>query len=170
MTCTYDSILQELRTTSDFCLYISFSGRLLAELPVEPRLGKMILFSVVLKCLDPAIVLACAMAYKDPCTHCFVSFLSNCSFFKRFKIENDQVYRKDSIYLFLWRKKHLCKSDFLFLVILPIDSADKRSLAQLKKRLVGQAYSDQLVVLKIFRVSTWCRINIEVILLLLPWN
>ncbi|CAB4026109.1 probable ATP-dependent RNA helicase YTHDC2, partial [Paramuricea clavata] len=77
-------------------------GRLLAELPVEPRLGKMILFSIVLKCLDPVVVLACAMAYKDP-------------------------------------------------FILPIDSADKHSLAQLKKRLVGQSYSDQLVVLKIFR-------------------
>jgi HrpA-like RNA helicase len=95
-------LLQELRTTSDFCLYISISaGRLLAELPVEPRLGKMILFSVVLKCLDPAVVLACAMAYKDPCMHCFISFLSICSFFKRFKIENDQVYHQDSMYLFL---------------------------------------------------------------------
>jgi hypothetical protein len=47
----------------------------------------------------------------------------------------------------------------MFLVILPIDSADKRSLAQLKKRLVGQSYSDQLVVLKIFRVSILFQAN-----------
>ncbi|XP_028394587.1 3'-5' RNA helicase YTHDC2-like [Dendronephthya gigantea] len=77
-------------------------GRLLAEFPVEPRLGKMILFSVVLKCVDPVVVVSCAMAYKDP-------------------------------------------------FILPVDSVDKRSLAALKKRLAGQSYSDQLVVLKIFR-------------------
>lgn len=42
-------------------------GRLLAELPVEPRLGKMVLFSVILKCLDPVVVVVSAMAYKDPC-------------------------------------------------------------------------------------------------------
>ncbi|XP_048584251.1 3'-5' RNA helicase YTHDC2 [Nematostella vectensis] len=41
-------------------------GRHLADLPVEPRLGKMILYSVVLKCLDPVITVACALAYRDP--------------------------------------------------------------------------------------------------------
>ena len=60
-----------------------FSGRLLADLPVEPRLGKAILFSVVLKCLDPVVVLACAMSYKDPCKHCFPSV------FCRFALDKD---------------------------------------------------------------------------------
>ena len=41
----------------------------------------------------------------------------------------------------------------IFIVVLPIDSSDKRSLGRLKKRLVGQSFSDQLVVLKAFRVS-----------------
>lgn len=42
-------------------------GHHLADLPVEPRYGKMILHSVVLKCLDPILTIACALAYKDPC-------------------------------------------------------------------------------------------------------
>jgi len=42
-------------------------GHHLADLPVEPRYGKMILYSVVLKCLDPILTIACALAYKDPC-------------------------------------------------------------------------------------------------------
>jgi len=42
-------------------------GHHLADLPVEPRYGKMILYSVVLKCLDPILTIACALAYRDPC-------------------------------------------------------------------------------------------------------
>lgn len=41
-------------------------GHHLADLPVEPRYGKMILYSVVLKCLDPILTIACSLAYKDP--------------------------------------------------------------------------------------------------------
>ena len=42
-------------------------GHHLADLPVEPRYAKMILYAVVLKCLDPVLTIACALAYKDPC-------------------------------------------------------------------------------------------------------
>lgn len=41
-------------------------GHHLADLPVEPRLGKMVLYSVVLKCLDPILTIVCSLAYKDP--------------------------------------------------------------------------------------------------------
>ncbi|XP_039247577.2 3'-5' RNA helicase YTHDC2-like [Styela clava] len=41
-------------------------GHHLVDLPIEPRLGKMVLYSVVLKCLDPVLTIACALAYKDP--------------------------------------------------------------------------------------------------------
>ncbi|KAJ8304720.1 hypothetical protein KUTeg_018303 [Tegillarca granosa] len=41
-------------------------GHHLADLPLEPRLGKMMLYSVVLKCLDPVLTIVCALAYKDP--------------------------------------------------------------------------------------------------------
>ncbi|KAK7115641.1 3'-5' RNA helicase YTHDC2-like [Littorina saxatilis] len=41
-------------------------GHHLTDLPVEPRLGKMVLHAVVLKCLDPILTIVCALAYKDP--------------------------------------------------------------------------------------------------------
>ncbi|XP_024120086.1 3'-5' RNA helicase YTHDC2 isoform X2 [Oryzias melastigma] len=41
-------------------------GYHLADLPVEPQLGKMVLCAVVLKCLDPILTIACALAYRDP--------------------------------------------------------------------------------------------------------
>ncbi|KAJ1522358.1 hypothetical protein ONE63_002650 [Megalurothrips usitatus] len=41
-------------------------GHHLLDLPVEPRLGKMLLHSVVLKCLDPVLTIVCTLAYKDP--------------------------------------------------------------------------------------------------------
>uniref|UniRef100_UPI0037E88EAD 3'-5' RNA helicase YTHDC2 isoform X2 n=1 Tax=Semicossyphus pulcher TaxID=241346 RepID=UPI0037E88EAD len=41
-------------------------GYHLADLPVEPHLGKMVLCAVVLKCLDPVLTIACTLAYRDP--------------------------------------------------------------------------------------------------------
>ncbi|KAJ8395601.1 hypothetical protein AAFF_G00030820 [Aldrovandia affinis] len=41
-------------------------GYHLADLPVEPHLGKMVLCSVVLKCLDPILTIACTLAHRDP--------------------------------------------------------------------------------------------------------
>ncbi|XDV21536.1 hypothetical protein PO909_026624 [Leuciscus waleckii] len=38
----------------------------LADLPVEPHLGKMVLCAVVLKCLDPILTIACTLAHRDP--------------------------------------------------------------------------------------------------------
>ncbi|XP_028274222.1 3'-5' RNA helicase YTHDC2 [Parambassis ranga] len=43
-------------------------GYHLADLPVEPHLGKMVLCAVVLKCLDPILTIACTLAYRDPFT------------------------------------------------------------------------------------------------------
>lgn len=43
-------------------------GRVLATLPVEPTLGRMVLQGVVMRALDPALTLAAAMAGKDPFT------------------------------------------------------------------------------------------------------
>ncbi|XP_068190442.1 3'-5' RNA helicase YTHDC2 isoform X2 [Antennarius striatus] len=41
-------------------------GYYLADLPLEPHLGKMVLCAVVLKCLDPVLTIACTLAYRDP--------------------------------------------------------------------------------------------------------
>ncbi|KAF7688481.1 3'-5' RNA helicase YTHDC2 isoform X2 [Silurus meridionalis] len=41
-------------------------GYHLADLPVEPHLGKMVLCAVVLKCLDPILTIACMLSYREP--------------------------------------------------------------------------------------------------------
>uniref|UniRef100_A0A3B3T4R6 RNA helicase n=1 Tax=Paramormyrops kingsleyae TaxID=1676925 RepID=A0A3B3T4R6_9TELE len=41
-------------------------GYHLADLPVEPHLGKMVLCAVVLKCLDPILTIACTLAHREP--------------------------------------------------------------------------------------------------------
>ncbi|TSL28277.1 putative ATP-dependent RNA helicase YTHDC2 [Bagarius yarrelli] len=41
-------------------------GYHLADLPIEPHLGKMVLCAVVLKCLDPILTIACMLSYREP--------------------------------------------------------------------------------------------------------
>lgn len=41
-------------------------GRLMLELPVEPRLGKMLLTATVLHCLDPVLTIVCCLSHRDP--------------------------------------------------------------------------------------------------------
>ncbi|XP_036384365.1 3'-5' RNA helicase YTHDC2 [Megalops cyprinoides] len=41
-------------------------GYHLADLPMEPHLGKMVLCAVVLKCLDPILTIACTLAHREP--------------------------------------------------------------------------------------------------------
>ncbi|XP_046399834.1 3'-5' RNA helicase YTHDC2-like isoform X2 [Ischnura elegans] len=41
-------------------------GHHLPDLPLEPHLGKMLLYSIVLKCLDPVLTIVTCMAHRDP--------------------------------------------------------------------------------------------------------
>ena len=41
-------------------------GNHLLDLPIEPKLGKTVLYAVVLKCLDPILTIVCCVSYKDP--------------------------------------------------------------------------------------------------------
>lgn len=43
----------------------------LAELPVPPHCGKMVLMSTILKCLDPILTIASFLSYKEPCEYFF---------------------------------------------------------------------------------------------------
>lgn len=45
---------------------LTYLGHHLADLPMEPHLGKMVLCAVVLKCLDPVLTIACTLGYRDP--------------------------------------------------------------------------------------------------------
>lgn len=46
--------------------HLTTLGRHLAALPLPPALGKMLLYGVLFKCLDPVLTVACCMAYRDP--------------------------------------------------------------------------------------------------------
>ncbi|GFR98538.1 ATP-dependent RNA helicase DHX36 [Elysia marginata] len=62
------SALQNLKTIDALDAFeeLTVLGQHLADLPVEPRLGKIILCSVVLKCLDPVLTIVCTLSFKDP--------------------------------------------------------------------------------------------------------
>ena len=42
------------------------TGLHLADLPLDPRLGKMILVAVTLKCLDPILTVASCLSCEEP--------------------------------------------------------------------------------------------------------
>ena len=41
-------------------------GYHLAKLPVDPKVGKMILFGAILSCLDPVLTVASSLGFRDP--------------------------------------------------------------------------------------------------------
>lgn len=51
-------------------------GYHLAALPVNPRIGKMILFGAIFSCLDPVLAVASVLGFKDPFVFPLVSKLS----------------------------------------------------------------------------------------------
>uniref|UniRef100_A0A8C4IFS5 RNA helicase n=1 Tax=Dicentrarchus labrax TaxID=13489 RepID=A0A8C4IFS5_DICLA len=65
---TIRNAVQMLKTIDAMDQYEDLTdlGYHLADLPVEPHLGKMVLCAVVLKCLDPILTIACTLAYRDP--------------------------------------------------------------------------------------------------------
>ncbi|KAK6727500.1 hypothetical protein RB195_005280 [Necator americanus] len=41
-------------------------GRLVAQLPLDPQLARLLLFGVVLRCLNPVVTLVAALSHRDP--------------------------------------------------------------------------------------------------------
>jgi ATP-dependent RNA helicase DHX36 len=41
-------------------------GRHLAQIPLDPHTGKMILFGAIFGCLDPILSIAACLSFKDP--------------------------------------------------------------------------------------------------------
>lgn len=48
------------------CPLIVFAGTHLATLPVDPKVGKILLMGALFQCLAPALTMAAAVAYRDP--------------------------------------------------------------------------------------------------------
>ncbi|KAK3527693.1 hypothetical protein QTP86_034156 [Hemibagrus guttatus] len=65
---TVKSAVQMLKTIDamDSWEDLTELGYHLADLPLEPHLGKMVLCAVVLKCLDPILTIACMLSYREP--------------------------------------------------------------------------------------------------------
>ncbi|ENN76424.1 hypothetical protein YQE_07085, partial [Dendroctonus ponderosae] len=61
---------EDLTSRMDFFTITYFRclrlGEYLAQLTLEPRLGKMLIFGCIFKCLEPMLTLCAVMAHKDP--------------------------------------------------------------------------------------------------------
>lgn len=45
---------------------IHLAGRHLSMLPVEPKLGKMLIFGAIFNCLDPILTVVAGLSVRDP--------------------------------------------------------------------------------------------------------
>lgn len=43
-----------------------FAGRYLSMLPVDPKLGKMLIMGAVFRCLDPILTVVSGLSARDP--------------------------------------------------------------------------------------------------------
>uniref|UniRef100_A0A3Q3BBG8 RNA helicase n=1 Tax=Kryptolebias marmoratus TaxID=37003 RepID=A0A3Q3BBG8_KRYMA len=57
---------KELKNALDHTENLTALGFHLARLPVEPHIGKLILFGALLGCLDPVLTIAASLSFKDP--------------------------------------------------------------------------------------------------------
>lgn len=48
-----------------FCFY-HMAGHYLTMLPVEPKLGKMLILGAILNCLDPILTIVAGLSVRDP--------------------------------------------------------------------------------------------------------
>jgi len=65
-------------------------GYHLASLPVDVRIGKLMLFGTIFRCLDPALTIAASLAFKSP----FVSILNHVS---RFESSNVFIQQQNAV-------------------------------------------------------------------------
>lgn len=54
------------RTEIYLMLLKFFAGRYLSKLPMEPKLGKMLILGAILGCLDPILTVAAGLSVRDP--------------------------------------------------------------------------------------------------------
>ena len=63
---SFSKILSLLLLDGNYLLFCSFAGRNLSMLPVEPKLGKMLILGAIFKCLDPVMTVAAGLSVRDP--------------------------------------------------------------------------------------------------------
>lgn len=47
-------------------MVFNISGHLLSMIPVEPKLGKMLIFGAIFSCLDPILTVVSGLSVRDP--------------------------------------------------------------------------------------------------------
>lgn len=47
-------------------LNIFFSGKFLSMLPVDPKLGKMLVMGAIFRCFDPVLTIVAGLSVRDP--------------------------------------------------------------------------------------------------------
>lgn len=45
---------------------MTFTGRHLCTIPLDPNIGKMLLMGSIFQCLNPALTIAAALSYRNP--------------------------------------------------------------------------------------------------------
>lgn len=48
------------------CTWSYLTGRYLAMLPMEPKLGKMLILGAIFSCLDPILTVVAGLSVRDP--------------------------------------------------------------------------------------------------------
>jgi HrpA-like RNA helicase len=104
-------------------------GSHLLDMPVEPRLGKMVLYAVVLKCLDPILTIVCCISYR-----CVLHL----------------TFAKNSLSLYVF-SAFFSRDPFL----LPINPALKKAAKKSRSMFSGGSYSDHMALLRAFQ--SWQR-------------
>ena len=61
--CTHTLSLQNALTGDEELTPLGYH---LANLPVNPRIGKIILFAAMFSCLDPVLTIASSLGFKEP--------------------------------------------------------------------------------------------------------
>lgn len=47
-------------------LFLYYAGKYLSMLPVDPKLGKMLIMGAVFRCLDPVLTVVSGLSVRDP--------------------------------------------------------------------------------------------------------
>lgn len=57
---------QSSRATNIYYCVLKMAGSYLAMLPVEPKLGKMLVFGAIFNCLNPILTVVAGLTVRDP--------------------------------------------------------------------------------------------------------
>jgi hypothetical protein len=63
---TFSLIQYLISRTISLILFLSLTGRYLTMLPMEPKLGKMLILGAIFNCLDPVLTIVAGLSVRDP--------------------------------------------------------------------------------------------------------